>query len=217
MYIELLRHGHDERDDDKDGREDVHHAPDQQQEDVEPQQKNQAGADIRLCPFHEQERYFRVDQIRGEPDRHTQDDQDPADQHDTLGEGFPQSRTEREVTMDDTLDERGIEGGKRGGLNQGGEPTEHDAEHHEWDADFPLGVPQRRPELRPAEAMSAGTGDEALAHTPYGGQTNQEHAWHDPGNEQVRGRDLGDDRIQDQRHRRGKQQPERPGRRQQSE
>ena len=66
-------------------------------------------------------------------------------------------------------------------------------------------------------STATGSGEQALAYTPRGGEHDQENAGRDASYEQVVGRHLRHDGIQNQRHRRGEEQSERPRRRQQPE
>src|SRR5512147_179109 len=106
----------DERDNDDNGREDVHHAAHDQQEHVQQHQKLQRRIDMHLHPPEELHGYLGIDQQVGEPHGDAEDDEDAAHQYGGIFEQRKEVFPQVYLPMDETLEYEDIDGGAGGGL-----------------------------------------------------------------------------------------------------
>ena len=129
-------HGNDQGNHDQDRGEDVHQAAGDQKSEVQQDQEDILRADVLLHPAAQAHRHFRVHDVVGQPLGRSQYDQNPTDDGDALehnrGEVF-----ERNIPVDEHLDDQGVDHGHGAGFHQGGDPEKIAEEDDHGKQDLP--------------------------------------------------------------------------------
>ena len=163
-------------------------------------------------------RHLRADQVVGQPDGDAENHQHAADHDARTRRNAQQIAADRQIAVDDGLDQQRVAGGQRRGFDRRREAAEHRRRARRTASRAPISRPTARRTPRAARnGCRAAPDDQALAHAPRGDHRRQQDARQDAADEQILDRNLRDDAVEDQRQRRRQQQPERSGGGQQPE
>ena len=208
-----------ERHDHHDGRIDIHQAADGKERQVQAKQENPGRADMGRDPFHGQSRNFRKDQVIGEAQCQTEDQQYAADQESAFAHGLGQiflfglGLDELQIPVDHRLDKERIESGERGGFHGRKSPAEKGTYGDNRDGEFPLGIPKRGKSLLEFKGLPLGPGALGTLQDSHGGH-DREHddAGDEPPEEHLLDRDVaGNDGVKDERQAGRKEQAQSSG------
>ena len=207
-----ISHRQDERHHDHDGGEDVHQHADHKQKDVQRQQEQQLAADDRFHPLQKLHGNLRLNHPTGEADGSRHDDQNGAHQGHGLDDDAGQVAPNVDIPVQHDFDEQHVNRRERAGFVNPQQARSEPAYQNDRDRDLPLGNPQRLQGRTHRETRTL----DAVAH-PYVATIDHQGEHHDDPGQDAGHQDLvdhepGDDAVQDERHTRWKQQPERASR-----